>query len=294
MGLGALGHALAHSLAHSLSANGLAGVRLVAVSSRRTEAAHALANVLPGVTAADPYAMAAHVDLVLLAVADNGIAEAAAHPAWTSGLTVVHTSGVNDLTPLDAARARGARVGSFHPLVSIPRSDMRADRFTNASAALDGDASVLVQLESLARALGMDPVVVPAQWRARWHAAATLVGNASAALAALAEGMLEGLPVEPHALRGAFAGLLRSVSENIEQLDSEASTAAAISGPVVRADIDTVSRHLQSLRSEASSRNVDMDAYQLAANLVLRAAGDRISRQARASIEPLLKESNPR
>jgi predicted short-subunit dehydrogenase-like oxidoreductase (DUF2520 family) len=300
VGLGSVGQALARALAASTadsSSGDSLGVRLVAVSSRRPDAARALANELTGVTAVTIPALAAHVDLVVLAVGDRDVDERANHEAWRAGITLVHTSGALDLTPLDTAAARGARVGSFHPMVSLPSALTRpsadqAHRFAGAVAAIDGSASVRTQLDTLALALGMTTVVVPAEWRTRWHAAATLVGNASAALSVLAEGMLAELPAAAHVRRDALTGLLGSVARNLRQLPDSTAAHAVISGPIARGDLDTVSRHLQAFVSlNRDSAHLSRDAYRHAAALVLLATRDSLSPETRSALTTLLSSS---
>jgi predicted short-subunit dehydrogenase-like oxidoreductase (DUF2520 family) len=258
-------------------------VRLVAVHSRRADVGRTLADELAGVVHVPISALAAHVDLVILAVADRDVATFAEHNAWSAGITVVHTSGSLDLTPLRAAAERGAAVGSFHPLVSFPAALVshaaQSERFAGCVAATDGDERVLTQLRTLATALRMQAVHVGAEWRVRWHAAAAFMANASASLASLGDQMLSSLPLEAHERRAAIAGLLGSVAQNVAALPAESALRAVISGPIARGDTDTVARHLAELaRSrgvENSGENVAPDstadalvAYRYASQLV--------------------------
>lgn len=299
VGLGSVGQALARALASTTAADGrasraAAGVRLVAISSRRPQAAAALAHDLRGVTAVSAHALAAHVDLVILTAADGEVRERARDAAWGAGLTVVHTSGALDLAPLTEAAARGARVGSFHPMVSLPpalavSSADQAHRFEGTVAAIEGDAGVRAQLDTLASALGMTTIDVSSPWRARWHAAATVVGNASAALAALAEQMLAELPASPRARREAVAGLLGSVARNLHALPEQTPAHAVISGPIARGDVETVTRHLQALVSPSrDADHLSLSAYRQAAALVLLATNDALPAETRRALTALL------
>jgi len=302
VGLGSMGQALARALAAPTATTGThhrtgTDVRLVAVSSQRPEAARQLAQELTGVSAVMTRALAAHVDLVVLAAGDRELHERARDDAWREGITLVHTSGALDLTPLTAAAARGARVGSFHPMVSLPAalahsSRDQALRFTGAVVAIDGNDAVRAQLETLAVALGMTSVVVPAEWRTRWHAAATLVGNASAALAALADGMIGELPATSRVKRDALAGLLGSVAHNLRDLPDSTPARDVISGPIVRGDLETISRHLHAFASPArDTSHLSLDAYRQAAALVLLAARDALPLETRVALTALLTPS---
>jgi len=302
VGLGSVGQALARALAASTATADAhpradAGVRLVAVSSRRPEAARQLAHELPGVSAVTTQALAAHADLVVLAARDRELSELANDGAWREGITLVHTSGALDLSPLATAAAHGARVGSFHPMVSLPStlalsSRDQARRFEGAVAAIDGNDAVRAQLATLAGALGMTSVVVPAEWRTRWHAAATLVGNASAALAALAEGMIAELPATSRVKRDALTGLLGSVAHNLRNLPDSTPARDVISGPIMRGDLDTVSRHLHAFVSPSrDTGHLSLEAYRQAAALVLLATRDALPPETRVALTSLLTTS---
>ena len=329
VGLGTMGHALARALHDAAAGRARSGpphadgpaVRLVAVSSRRPAAAAALAAELPGVTAVSTRALAAHAEVVLLTVGDGEVAAAAADEAWGAGLLVAHTSGALGLGALEAARRRGARTGSLHPLVAMTRDlvatpGFRA-RFAGAVAAVDGDGPSQAALSAIAEAVGMSTVPVSDEWRARWHAAATLAGNASAALVALAEQMLRPLPIAEPDARRALLGLLESVTHNLSAMPSAQPVAATIAGPVARGDAVTVQRHLQALgeanggtgaasgageaggagEAEIAGGTIDSaeaTAYRHAASLILLAVGDRLPPESRASLDALLALHPPR
>lgn len=294
VGLGAMGQALALAL-HEASTP---ACRLVAVSSRREGAVATVAAQLDGVMAVPTQALAAHVDLVLLTVGDPEVPVCAGDPAWTRGLTVVHTSGALGLRALDAAAARGAAVGSFHPLVPTTRSGIAAwpqgealSRFENATVALDGTEPVLAQLRGLAEALGARTVVVSDEWRARWHAAATLVGNATSALVALADRMLADLPMEPAERRHAMTGMLSRVAQQLATSDPDEPVARLIAGPVARGDTRTVQRHIAAL--SVGGQIEHLAAYQHAASLVLLAIDDTLPSEQRADLVTLLTVGLP-
>ncbi len=275
-----MGQALARALAQSRGDSATdSRVRLVAVHSRRADTGNSLAAELAGVAHVPISAMAAHVELVILAVADRDVATFAKDAAWSAGITVVHTSGSLDLTPLRAAAERGAAVGSFHPLVSFPSALVshaaQSERLAGCVAAIDGDERVLTQLRTLADVLGMQAVHVGAEWRVRWHAAAAFMANASASLASLGDQILSSLPLEAHERRAAIAGLLGSVARNVAALPAENPLRAVISGPIARGDTETVARHLAELARVRGPENVAPDstpdalvAYRYASQLV--------------------------
>ncbi len=276
VGLGTVGRALAralhassrHASAQPMSAQRAhvgvhepAAVRLTAVSSRRAGAAEALAATLPGVHAVPLRSLAAHVDLVVLAVSDTDVPVLAALPVWRDGQVLAHCAGALGADVIEVARQQGgaelARVhaGALHPMVSLPRGeDAPAHHFAGAVAAIAGDAIAGTALEALCATLALQPVRVQDADRARWHAAATLMGNAPAALLAHAEAMLAPLHLDPVTARRALLGLLDSVVRNLHALPPHTSARRAISGPLARGDTATVSRHREALASTPAER----------------------------------------
>ncbi|NOY94686.1 MAG: DUF2520 domain-containing protein, partial [Deltaproteobacteria bacterium] len=70
-----------------------------------------------------------------------------------------------------------------------------------------------------------------------------LVANGAAALAALGVELLESLDVPPRDAARAMGALLRSVGENVERMGLP----KALTGPVARGDVETVSAHRRAL-----------------------------------------------
>ena len=86
----------------------------------------------------------------------------------------------------------------------------------------------------------------PRSWEidvALYHAAAGLLANGSAALAALSMNLLRAAGAPPNETARALGPLLRSVGDNVERLGMP----AALSGPVRRGDVETVERHLAAI-----------------------------------------------
>ena len=155
VGAGALGTALAHAFT-------AAGVTVAAVASRSPDRANALVAKIHGAKAVLLADAGSAALTVLLAVSDSAIEEACSAIAAQDGALVAHTSGSRDTQPLEAARARGALVGGFHPLAAVTRwRDASEPNGANCSAifrgaafAIEGNSEVQSRLFALALALG--------------------------------------------------------------------------------------------------------------------------------------------
>jgi predicted short-subunit dehydrogenase-like oxidoreductase (DUF2520 family) len=168
------------------------------------------------------------VELVVLAVPDDVIAEVAASLEPRDEVVVAHLAGSLGLDVL----APHARRASMHPLRSIPT--MSTD-LTGAWWAVVGDPVV----RSVVAALDGRVVEVDDASRAAYHAAAVMASNHVVALLGAVERVAAsaGVPLD------AFFDLVRGTVDNVALLGP----AAALTGPVARGDWATVERHLASL-----------------------------------------------
>ena len=123
-------------------------------------------------------------------------------PHWRrhsrAGALVVHLSGACPLEELDKLHAArpDVEVGSLHPLQSLPSPELGVARLPGSWCAVDGPPSV----ERLAVSLGLRPFRVPADRRARYHAAATIASNHLVALLGQAARVADAAGVPPEAL----------------------------------------------------------------------------------------------
>jgi len=216
------------------------GWRAIAVAGRAPDAAStrtAAADL--AAEARDVAHVARGAELVVVATPDAAIAQAAVAlaPGLDPGALVVHLSGACTLDELDKLRVErpDVRVGSLHPLQSLPDAERGAARLAGSWCAVDGPDDV----ERLAVSLGLRPFRVEPGHRATYHAAATVASNHLVALAGQAFRIAAAAGVPPDAL----LPLMRATLENVDALG----VAAALTGPVARGDVDTVSRHLDAI-----------------------------------------------
>jgi predicted short-subunit dehydrogenase-like oxidoreductase (DUF2520 family) len=196
-------------------------------------------------------------ELVVVATPDAAIADAAAGLAGAlrPGALVIHLSGACTLAELDKLRTLrpDVRVGSLHPLQSLPSAELGRERLPGSWCAVDGP----VDVERLAVALGMRPFRVDDERRALYHATATVASNHLVALMGQVTRIAEAAGVPPAAL----LPLVRATLDNVEALGPE----GALTGPVGRGDVDTVARHLDALPGDerATYRAVAAEALRL-------------------------------
>ncbi len=183
------------------------------------------------------------VDVVFLAVPDSAVAQVCRLIEVGPRQLVLHLAGALSLDALDAARRKGARVGSLHPLRAFVRG--RREGFSGAAAAVAGsDAATLRQISALARRLDMRPIATRGGSRALYHAAAVLAAGSQVALFAEAVRVFRAATgVTEPAARAALLPLTLGALEQLRPLPP----ARAITGPAARGDRATIRAHRKAL-----------------------------------------------
>lgn len=201
----------------------------------------------------DPTEAAANgVDVVVIAVPDDAIADVAASVRPDPDTVVVHLAGSRGLDVL----APHPRVASMHPLVSLPDPETGAERLlSGVTFAVAGD----VIARRLVGDLGGRAIEVSDDRRPLYHATAVVAANHVVALLA----QVERLAVAAGVPRDTYWPLVATTVDNVAHLGP----AAALTGPAARGDADTIQAHLRALPDEERA------LYRLLAGEAARLAG---------------------
>ncbi len=263
------------------------GWPVTAVASRDPGRRERFQAAVPGARAyAEPAAVLDDVDVVFLTVPDDAIGDIAAQLRLYSGQALVHTSGLLPASILEPARAAGTMVGSFHPLVAFADMDGALAALRGATVALEGDEPLVGMLAELAEAIGGQPVQVPSQGRAGYHAAAVLAaGGFVALLDAIAE-LARGAGLDEATSLATYAPLLRQTLANAEQLGIRQS----LSGPVLRGDAGTLRAHMDSMKL-LSPGAVELYGAAARREIALARARGELSEERADALRRVLEES---
>jgi predicted short-subunit dehydrogenase-like oxidoreductase (DUF2520 family) len=109
-----------------------------------------------------------------------------------------------------------------------------------------GEPAALAAARRLLGLLDGHELAIPASRRALYHAAAATGSYHLQAVALSAVRLLETIGVPPDDALAAILSLARGALANLEELPA----ARALTGPIVRGDVDTVRMHLSSLEPE--------------------------------------------
>lgn len=230
---------------------------------------------------------------VVLCVPDAAIEATAARllGALAGPTPVLHVAGARTDSELELLRTAGHPVGAMHPMVSFAPGS-RLPGFEGTVFVVGGDARAVRFARELVRSVGAG-VVRASVHGPSYHAAAALVANGSVGLAHQSVGLLVRLGLARRDAERAVAGLLGTVARNVAQVG----VPRALTGPIVRGDAATVSRHRRVLAAADADA---LDAYDGSAGAVLRCAVDAgldpagARAVARALGEPLTPPRRPR
>ncbi len=163
-------------------------------------------------------------DIALLCVPDSAIA-ALAFAVRPHARFVAHVSGATPLADVDL---------SLHPLQTFTGTES-PEVFRGIGVAVDGRTpEALAVAEQLAQALGTNPFRVDDAHRAEYHASASFASNFVLTVLDAAEHLAKDAGVD----RANLAPLVRRTVDNW----AASGAVAALTGPIVRGDEDTVER----------------------------------------------------
>ncbi|MEZ5171711.1 MAG: DUF2520 domain-containing protein [Acidimicrobiia bacterium] len=235
-----------------------AGWRCTDVAGRRPDSpsVRAAARTL-GARAVGVTSVARRCDVVVIATPDGCVAEAASAlaPSAGPGVLLVHLAGSLGVSVLDDTLAirPDLRAGALHPLISIPTVATGRRRLVGSRCAVAGDDHVV----DVVAALGATAFPVDDADRAIYHATAVVASNHAVALLGHLERVADaaGLPVDE------FLPLVRDAVDTV----GEVGAADALTGPVARGDVTTVSAHLDALPADevAAYRSLAREALRL-------------------------------
>jgi predicted short-subunit dehydrogenase-like oxidoreductase (DUF2520 family) len=241
VGAGRVGAALAAALA-------AAGHEIVAAAGESDASHRRIAELLPGTPNEKPSAVARSCDLLLLTVPDdmlpNVVAVLSASGAIRPGQYVVHTSGRHGLAVLEDARAVGARPVAMHPAMTFTGTAVDLGRLPGCVFGLTAGPAERAFAEGLVADLGGRAMWVPEEMRTLYHAGLAHGANHLVTLVTQAMELLTAAGADDPA--GTLRPLLTAALDNaLDEGD------AALTGPIVRGDVNTVRAHLADITANA-------------------------------------------
>ncbi len=187
------------------------------------------------------------VAVVVLAVPDDAIpplaAALAARKAVQADHVILHVSGSRSHDVLHILTSCGAALGSLHPLQTLVEPERAPEHLRGAWAAVEGMPRAVETAERLARAVGLRPFRLRPGAKPLYHAGAVFASNYFVVVEAVAERLMREAGLTEGEAWEALAPLVGGTLDNLRRQGP----LAALTGPVARGDVDTLTRHLGAL-----------------------------------------------
>ena len=192
-------------------------------------------------------------DIIWLCVSDDAIAPTASMIAGRSdwkGKIALHSSGARSSRELEPLRRRGGVIGSLHPMQTFVRSSPAT--LGGVSFAVEGDPAAVRVSRRIARDLGGSVFTIRPEAKVLYHAVGSFCSPMIVACLTTAERIAAAAGIPATAAKRIMHPILRQTIANY----LAKGPAAAFSGPINRADINTIRKHLEALREVPGAREI--------------------------------------
>lgn len=190
-------------------------------------------------------------DVVFITTPDGVISDVCDEIAAGQGLdpqtTVLHCSGAHPSTILSAAKSCDAVIGSMHPLQSFA-GDTDKNPFKGIIIAIEGEKKAVEIATEMARVLDSVCLTIKTDAKTLYHAAAVVASNYLVAIQHMAFDLLQKAGISGNDAFKVLGPLIKGTLGNIEQVG----TVKALTGPIARGDVETITRHIKGIRENAT------------------------------------------
>lgn len=250
------------------------GVPVVGLHGRRSDlskAASAASGVLS--SSGELPVLVSTCDVLIIAVRDTRIQEIAQQLKDGKHLrkeqVLLHASGSRPSAEVLApARGLVAGIGTMHPLIAVTDSAGSVENLEGAAFGVEGEKEGVRRARQLVKLMGGRSLVLKPESMPLYHAAAVIASNYVVALAELARALLVTAGIPQGEAPAALWPLMSSAVANLKEIGLP----GALTGPVARADVISVERHLAALGATAPGQ---LDIYKRLGREVLALARKR-------------------
>jgi predicted short-subunit dehydrogenase-like oxidoreductase (DUF2520 family) len=264
------------------------GEPVVAVASRTLDHARAAAAFIGGAEAVPYSALAGRITRVLIAVSDDALPQVAATLADSGmhGGAALHTCGSRGPEALAALEASRVSCATLHPLQTVASPEQGLAALPGCAFGITGEGPAAAWAERIVALLGGRALRISAGKRPLYHATAVMAGNYVVALIDAAAMLMGAAGIGEDEALAALAPLVVASGANALSLGP----VRALTGPVERGDLETISMHLDAMAAAVSPTVRGL--YRAAGLHALEIARRRGLSEAKArKLEELLRKS---
>ena len=183
------------------------------------------------------------IDEVIAASRDGRVAR---------GTVILHTSAIAEPAGLRTLTESGFPGGTFHPLVPFSDPEVAVELLRKGWIGIDGENAARGASRRLAGHIGARTLDIPAGKKPAYHAAAVISSNFPVVLASVAGHLLHDIGVPEASAYQAVESLMSGALANMKQAVPD----DALTGPIVRGDLETVGKHLRALQGHGAASDV--------------------------------------
>ncbi|MGE5110205.1 MAG: Rossmann-like and DUF2520 domain-containing protein [Acidobacteriaceae bacterium] len=197
-------------------------------------------------------------EIVWLAISDGAIREVAKAIAVRSDWqrkVVLHSSGALSSQELAVLRKKGASVASLHPMMTFVRGetpDMRGIAWT-----IEGDEKAQRAARKIVSALGGRALRIRPEHKPLYHAFGAFLSPLLVVHLVTASEVAKCAGIRRQDFEAIMKPIVSRTLENLfANIGEPHGAGGAFSGPLVRGDVETIRRHLRSLRRVPTARKL--------------------------------------
>ena len=186
-------------------------------------------------------------DLVMISASDEAIETCCGQLGdagiLRDGVVVFHCSGSLPSTVLEPAKARGALIGSVHPVKSFAAPARAVETFAGTFCAIEGDREACDVLGDALGRCGATTFPVDPQFKTVYHAGTVFVCNYLCALLEVGLRCFEQAGIPRETALEIIRPIVHGTMSNVFELGP----AQALTGPIARGEVSVVARQSSAL-----------------------------------------------
>lgn len=186
--------------------------------------------------------------LVIIAVPDSRIAAVSREISRSTGslrrAVFLHTSGALESSELNVLKNNGASIGSLHPMQTFPSRSKSSVR--DIWWSIEGDARAVREGKRFVKMLDGNIFVIPKKAKVLYHTAGVFASNYLVTLMSIVEELAHEIKIPRNDIWKIYLPIVQMTLENVRKT----SPARALTGPIARGDVKTVTKHIKALSTK--------------------------------------------
>jgi len=236
---------ISYSLTSALIKN---GYEITSVISKNIESAKTLARKFPiRKYSNDIEQIPKSTKLFFLSVPDGELKKVAAEISHLKlnfeNLNFIHLSGSENISVLNSIKRKGGITASIHPMQTFPSKKVFTLKNVYSAVETPNDKH-FNYLSELCKKLGMIPFKIKSNQKTFYHLAGVFASNFLAGNLSISKKMLMQNDINAKMFFNILSSTIDSTLRNVKKVGP----AKALSGPVDRGDIQTIRKHISSLK----------------------------------------------